>query len=177
MTKLQRINSFVTGVIMLLFCVLLMAMNTDGYIFIIAVLSLVMFCGAVKMLWYYFTIARLMVGGKWILYQGVVYLDLALFTFSLNDVPLIYVTLYLVAVNAIAGVVDMGLALNGHKAGAPSWKLKFSAGLVELGMALICLFNIRSTSVVVYVYAIGVAYGGIVRIVSAFREDRVVYIQ
>lgn len=177
MTKLQRINNFVTGVIMLLFCVLLVALNTRGYPFIILVLSVMMLFGAIRMLWYYFSIARMMVGGKWILYQGVVYLDLALFTFSLTDVPLIYVTLYLVVVNAVAGIVDMGLAINAKRSNAPSWKLKFSAGFIELGMALLCLLNIRSTSIVVYIFAAGVAYGGLVRIISAFRKSGVVYIQ
>ena len=177
MSKLQRINSFVIGVLMILFCVLLVLDPKNNYIFIVAALAIVMMVGAIKMLWYYFTTAKLMVGGRKILYQGIIYLDLALFTWSLNNVPMIYVILYLVAMNAFAGIVDMGLAINAKKANAPSWKLKFSAGVVELGMAILCLIFIRSTNIVVWVFAIGVAYSGLVKIIDAFRKTEVVYIQ
>ena len=177
MSKLQRINSFVIGVLMILFCVLLVLDPKNNYIFIVAALAIVMMVGAIKMLWYYFTTAKLMVGGRKILYQGIIYLDLALFTWSLNNVPMIYVILYLVAMNAFAGIVDVGLAINAKKANAPSWKLKFSAGVVELGMAILCLIFIRSTNIVVWVFAIGVAYSGLVKIIDAFRKTEVVYIQ
>ena len=177
MSKFQRINSFVIGVLMILFCVLLVLDPKNNYIFIVAALAIVMMVGAIKMLWYYFTTAKLMVGGRKILYQGIIYLDLALFTWSLNNVPMIYVILYLVAMNAFAGIVDMGLAINAKKANAPSWKLKFSAGVVELGMAILCLIFIRSTNIVVWVFAIGVAYSGLVKIIDAFRKTEVVYIQ
>ena len=177
MSKLQRLNSLVTGVLMILFCVLLVLDPKNNFPLIVAALSIFMLIGAIKMLWYYFTTAKLMVGGRKILYQGIIYLDLAIFTMSMSDVPMIYVILYLIAINAFAGVVDMGLAINAKKSNAPSWKLKFSAGVVELGMAILCLVFIRSTNIVVWVYAIGVAYAGIVRIIDAFRKTEVVYIQ
>lgn len=177
MSKLQRVNSFVTGILMVLFAGLLVLDPKNNFILIVAALSIFMMLGAIKMLWYYFTTARLMVGGRRILYQGIIYLDLALFTWSLNDVPMIYIILYLIAINAFAGVVDMGLAINAKKSNAPSWRLKFSAGVVELGMAILCMVFIRSTNIVVWVYALGVAYSGLVRIIDAFRKTEVVYIQ
>ena len=177
MNKLQRLNSLITGILMILFCILLVLDPKNNYVLIVAALSIVMMFGAIKMLWYYFTTAKLMVGGRKILYQGIVYLDLAIFTLSLSDVPMIYVILYLIAINAFAGVVDMGLAINAKKSNSPSWKLKFSAGVVELGMAVLCMIFIRSTNIVVWVYAAGVAYAGLVRIIDAFRKTDVVYIQ
>ena len=177
MSKLQRVNSFVTGILMVLFAGLLVLDPKNNFILIVAALSIFMMLGAIKMLWYYFTTARLMVGGRRILYQGIIYPDLALFTWSLNDVPMIYIILYLIAINAFAGVVDMGLAINAKKSNAPSWRLKFSAGVVELGMAILCMVFIRSTNIVVWVYALGVAYSGLVRIIDAFRKTEVVYIQ
>jgi hypothetical protein len=177
MSKLQRVNSFVTGTLMILFAGLLVLDPKNNFILIVAALSIFMMLGAIKMLWYYFTTAKLMVGGRRILYQGIIYLDLALFTWSLNDVPMIYIILYLIAINAFAGVVDMGLAINAKKSNAPSWRLKFSAGVVELGMAILCMVFIRSTNIVVWVYALGVAYSGLVRIIDAFRKTEVVYIQ
>ncbi len=177
MSKLQKINSVVTGALMLAFSIMLFVARKDGYYFIVGVISTMMVIGAVGMLWYYFRLARFMVGGRYVLYQGVIFLDLGLFTFSLTDVPLIYIILYLIVINAVAGAIDMGLAINARRTGSPSWKLKFSAGFVELGMAALCLLKIHSTDMVVIIYAIGVAYAGLVRIVSAFRNTETVYIQ
>ena len=81
MSKLQRLNSFVVGVLMILFCVLLVIDPKNNYILVVLALAIYMLFLAVKMLWYYFTTAKLMVGGKKILYQGIVELDLALFGF------------------------------------------------------------------------------------------------
>ena len=177
MSKLERLNSLVTGILMILFCVLLVLDPKNNFPLIIAALSIFMLLGAIKMLWYYFTMAKLMVGGKKILYQGVVFLDLALFTLSLSDVPLIYIILYLIAINAVAGTIDMALAVNAHQTGAPSWKLRFSAGFIELFMALLCLANLHSVRIVVFVYVASLSYTAIVKIVSAFRKAEVVYIQ
>ena len=177
MTKLQRAGSMITGVLMILFSLLLIIDMKHNYIYVVAALTIVMTFSAIRMLWYYFTSARLMVGGKRILYRGIIFLDLAIFTGSLTDVPLIYIVLYLVAFNGFAGIVDMGLAINAKRANSPTWKLKLSAGVVELGMALLCLCFIHNINVAVYVYAIGVAYAGLVRIISAFKKTEVVYIQ
>ncbi len=177
MTKLQRLNSFMTGVLMLAFCGLLIYDPKNNLVFMTFVISIVLIVEALMMLWYYFTMAKLMVGGKKILYQGVVFLDLALFTLSLSDVPLIYIILYLIAINAVAGTIDMALAVNAHQAGAPSWKLRFSAGFIELFMALLCLANLHSVRIVVFVYVASLSYTAIVKIVSAFRKTEVVYIQ
>ena len=162
---------------MLVVCGLLLYDPKSNFLLITLIISCVLLIEALRMLWYYFTTAKLMVGGKQILYQGVIFLDLALFSFSLSDVPLIYIILYLIAVNAVAGVVDIGLAVQAHSAGAPIWKLRFSAGFIELCLALICLGNINNINIVTYVYVISLAYTAIVKIVSALRKNEVVYIQ
>ena len=161
---------------MILFCVILVMDPKNNYVFIVAALAVAMMVGAIRQLWYYFSTAKLMVGGRRILYHGIIDLDLAIFTWSMNDVPMIYVMLYLIGMNAFAGIVDLGLALNARQTKSP-WKLRFSAGVVELGMAILCLVFIRSTSIVVWVFSIGVTYAGIVRIVDAFRKTDLVYIQ
>ena len=177
MSKLQRVNSFVVGVLMILFCVLLVIDPKNNYVLVVIALSVYMMFLSVKMLWYYFTTAKLMVGGRKILYQGIVDLDIALFTLSLNNVPMIYVILYLIAMNGFAGVVDIGLAINAREAKSPAWRLRLSVGIVEVGMAVLCLVFIRSTNIVVWVFSIGVVYAGVVKIIDAFRKTEVVYIQ
>ena len=121
--------------------------------------------------------ARHMVGGRIMLYLAVVVLDLGMFTMMLTNIPKIYIVLYLVVVYAFAGVVSILRALEAKRYQAPMWKLSLISGIINVVIAILCIIFMRSTNMIVYLYCVGLIYSAIVRIVTAFRETAIVYIQ
>lgn len=177
MTKVKRITSFLSGLIIILFSILLFLDPRGSYSIIILVLALTLFIRGIRLFVYYFSMARHMVGGRTILYQAVIVLDIGIFTLSLTNVPLIYFILYLVMIHGISGVIDMLRALEVKRNESQSWKLNFCSGIINVLMAALCLVFIKSVLTAVMIYAAGLFYSGLIRIIQSFRKTAIVYIQ
>ncbi len=176
MTKIRKITETIWGLIMILFSVMMVLFSEDAYPLILTVLTLGFIYYGFKSLIYYFTMARFMVGGKVSLYRAVILLDFGFLTFSLNDIPKIYILLYLATINAFAGLVELLRANESRKQGS-SWKLKLSHSLINIFLALACIIFIRKANTPVYIYSFGIFYSGIIRIITAFRKTTFIYIQ
>ena len=179
MSKAQRVKSFITGVIVLLAIVLIVALPEEGFWIIAAVLGAGLIVRGVRTLIYYFTMARYMVGGKSSLCVGILLLDLGVFTLSLLDVARTYVVLYLLAVNVFAGAVDVLRAVDAKRLGTRVWKWKLFHGVLELAVAVAAViggFVLHANTVVVIVYSIGLFFFACERIAAAFRRTEIVYI-
>lgn len=177
MSKFQRIQSVILAVLMLLAAVLMISMPEIGYLIIILILAITLVVIGIRYIVYYFSMARFMVGGRTILFIGVIALDMGLFTATLYTVPKIYVVLYLVATNAISGVLGILRALEAKRYGAPSWRRNVTAGAVNLAIAVLSLVFIRSIRMIVIFYCIGLVYSAVTRIFTACRRTAIVYIQ
>lgn len=173
----QRIKNILIGIAIILGALILIAFPEDGIIITASILSLSLFIYGIKTLIYYVTMARHMVGGRIMLYLAVVVLDLGMFTMMLTNIPKIYIVLYLVVVYAFAGVVSILRALEAKRYQAPMWKLSPISGIINVVIAILCIIFMRSTNMIVYLYCAGLIYSAIVRIVTAFRETAIVYIQ
>ena len=112
-----------------------------------------------------------------ILIQGVVILDFAMITGSLADVPKIYILLYLIAVHAFSGVVEVLRAMEARKTVEGPWKMKFTHGIVNFLLAIACLVFIRNSNTALMIYCIGLMYSAVMRILSAFRKTAFVMIE
>lgn len=180
MTIFQRLRGIIIGLAMILAGFIMMIAGEDIYVVIIAILGLVLFFTGLRYLIYYFRLGRFMVGGRMILFIGVILLDFGLFTMTLNDEPLVIIVIYLIAFYAFAGLVDILRAMEAKKFQAGSWKMKFITGVIEIAVAAIALYCgliIRSPRYVVLVYSLGVICSGFMRIVESFRRTSIVYIQ
>ena len=173
----QRIKNILIGIAIILGALILIAFPEEGMIITASILSLSLFIYGIKTLIYYVTMARHMVGGRIMLYLAVVVLDLGMFTMMLTNIPKIYIVLYLVVVYAFAGVVSILRALEAKRYQAPMWKLSLISGIINVVIAILCIIFMRSTNMIVYLYCAGLIYSAIVRIVTAFRETAIVYIQ
>ena len=176
MTKLQRIKEIAFGLIMTAYALLLFITPEKSFPAIVAVLSLIYTVRGISTIIYYFTMARYMTDGRSILYKGVILLDFGLLTSVLTNVPHIYVLLYLLIMHAFSGAVEILRAQEAAKYGG-AWKLKMFHGIVDLLLALTCIIFIRQQSIAVIVFAVGLVYSAILRIISAFRETKLIYIQ
>ena len=175
MTKLQRIRDILLGLIMIAIAGVMFLFQESVYWVIITVLSVIFTFEGLSTIIYYFTMARFMTGGRSILYKGVILLDFGILTGTLTDVPRIYILLYLVAIHAFSGAVELLRAREAASYGG-SWKLKMFHGILDLSMALICIVFIRRLNIAVIVYASGLVYSAILRIVSACRRTKLIYI-
>ena len=117
-----------------------------------------------------------MVGGRRSLYLAVLIIDIALFSLSLSDDSSLYIMIYLIVIHAVSGVIDILRALEQKKLGAGGYTWQLAAGIINLLIAVACGVFIRSMLVCVYIYAAGLLYSAIVRIVRVFVKNPAMYI-
>ncbi len=177
MTTFQRIRSFITGILMIATAVYMIAFLDYGYVIILVFLSISLSITAIGELFYYFTMARFMVGGKVSLYKGVIILDFAFFTLAITDLPNFYLILYLVAIHAFSALVDILRANEARINGAKNWLFKLASGVFEIFIAIACIWNINEREVAVLLFSLGVIYSGLVNVVNSFKRTAIVYIQ
>ena len=180
MTSVQRVKKVLAGLLMLLCCVALAAEPEFGFYFVALILSVSLLLYALRSLLYYFTMARHMVGGKSILFRGVIVLDLAVFTLSMVDDPKLYIIFYLLGIHAFAGLMAILRALEARRFQSPSWRRNMLSGAVNLIIAVLAVIAglfLPDTRDLVYLYAGCLFYSACVQIASAFRKTAIVYIQ
>lgn len=173
----KRITNVIIGVVMLLMGAVLILAPSEGLPFVALILSVSLVVYGVRMLVYYVTMARHMVGGRLMLYIAVIVLDFGVFVWTLSDIPKIYIVLYMVAIHAFSGAIDIMRGIEAKRYHASSWKLSFISGAVNIAVAILSIVFIRSVNVIVILYALGLIYSAITRIISAFRRTAIVYIR
>ena len=177
MTVVQRIKEFISGLIMIFGALVLMADPQTGYLLVVYLLAIILLIMGIRRLYYYFTMARYMVDGKESLYRGVILFDFGALTGSLTNIPKFYVLFYLIVIHAFSGLVEVLRAREARLQGAPSWRFKLIHGMVDLLMAIVCIMFINEGIIAVLIYAIGLIYSGLIRIISAFRKTKFICIQ
>lgn len=180
MNRRQRIQSFFIGLAMLLCCAVMIHSPQLGYFAAAIMIILSMLSYGVKLLIYYQTMARHMVGGKAMLFLGVLVLDFGVFVTSMVDNPMLFLLVYLLLFHGFSGVVSVMRSREAKFYSTASWVLNLLVGIVNLGVALgavVAALVLRSVQVLGYLYFLGMLYAAFMRIVSAFRRTEVVYIQ
>ena len=180
MSKIQRVNSFFTGIFAILIGLLLYNAPYLGVDIISFLMSVTLIYLGVKRLYFYFTMGRHMVGGKASLFVGLILLDLGIFAYMIHGFPPIYIMLYILIVHSFYGIVDIMNAIQAVKMRSKSWRLKLITGVGNLGLGIAAMvLGLTGEDVfkVIYIYALGMAYSGIMRIINSFRRTAVPYIQ
>jgi uncharacterized membrane protein HdeD (DUF308 family) len=180
MNKAQRIQNLLIGVGMLLVCGVILFKPEIGYRLaaLIIVCSLVFF--GLRLLVYYQTMARHMVGGKAMLFLSILILDFGVFVFTIVDTPMLFLLVYLLLFHGFSGAISILRAMEVRRFSSGSWVLNLAAGVLNLAIALgavAAAVVFRSIAFLAYLYFAGLLYSAIVRIVSAFRRTEIVYIQ
>ena len=177
MNTLQKVNNIIIG-ILLLCCSIMMVIDPEtGYLFWALILCLTLLFTAVRQLRFYASMARHMVGGKMILYRGIIMLDLAIFTLYMSEVPKLYAALYLIACLAFSSIVDLLHAREAKALKSRAWISELLQGAGKLIIVVICLASLNNLRIVLYVYCFQLFCSGIHRLASAFRSSAVIYVQ
>ena len=177
MSWARRAREVFVAILMLVMAAVMALFPDVGYMLVQIALSFALTLVGIRRLAYYFSMARHMVSGKVVLYSGVILFDLGLLSLGIARIPQTYVILYLLLIHLFSGVVSIARAREQRSYKASSWKIKMVGGVVNICIALLCVAFIKSLNVVVYVYAFGLAWSAVLRMVSAFRRTDIVYIQ
>lgn len=176
MTASKRILRFFIGIMMLLCSAGMMLFPKVGYAFVILFLDISLLLYGLRLLVYYFTMARFMVGGIATFYKSIIVIDFGLFVFGLEQMPQKYAMLYLIACLAFSGAVDILRSVEARRLSAP-WRLHISYGFLKVGTALACLFFLNSVNVVTFLYCIGLIHSAVFSFITAFRKTAIVYVE
>ena len=109
MNSLQKFGSVASGVLMLITGLILVFMPDDGTFYVALILAITLFLIGMRLLIYYFTMARRMVGGRSVLLLGIFLLDFCAFTVTILDEPRVIVILYLVGWHVLTLIYSVGL--------------------------------------------------------------------
>ncbi len=177
MTKLQRIKEIVIALIMILGALVIMFYPKESYPLIIIILAFYFIARGISSIWYYFTMARYMVGGRESLYMGVIWFDFGVLTGSLTSVPHYYVLLYLIGIHGFSGVIRVLRTLETRRTGSSSWKLKLAHGVIDIAMALLCIVFIKQLNTTGIIFGISIMYSAVMKIVTACRKTAFIVIE
>ena len=177
MSNFHRVQNVVIGLCMILCAVIHLAGEDDGCYLVMLILAFSLIIRGIAELIYYVTMARHMVGGKLILFIGVVLVDFGIFTISLADESKVVVVLYLIGFHAFAGLINLLRAREAMRYKSSAWRINMAQGVTSLLILAASLLFARDQGMLVLLYCAGLVYSAVLRIYSAFRRTAIVYIQ
>ena len=180
MNSAQRIGNIILALLMIATAAFMVAKPEAGMLVVAVIISIAMSLNGLGSLLYYFRMARYSIGGKSSLYRGLIYLELGALTAAMSKNPMIYVIIYLAFLHIFNGTVDILRGSEAKQVGSPRWKFSVAYGVTDIliGVALIVTGYVMSMpDITVYVYAAGLVYSAIIRIIDAFRRTAIVYVQ
>jgi uncharacterized membrane protein HdeD (DUF308 family) len=180
MTSTRKALDILAGLLQIAVAAVVVMLPDIGFKIAFDSLIVLSIISGIKELAYYFTMARYMVGGKTILYRGLIMLDFGIFSLSMSDnVPQSFIVAYLMGIHAFSGVIRIMRARESRRLGS-SWKLSMSMGVANILIAVFAVvagYAMHSHTAVADVYAAGLIYAGLGRIINSFRKTAVAFIQ
>ena len=180
MSRFGRIINVISALFLIAIAVLMLYLDAiHGLELALLVIQVEMTLRGLQAIIYYFSMARHMVGGKNVLFRGMIFLDLGILAGTLFTHPAVYTLIYISLLLFFNGAVSALRANESRRIGA-SWRLKMTYGITNILIAvivLICGIAFGKLGIAVWIYSIGLIYSSIMRIISAFRRTEIVYIQ
>ena len=169
MSLAGRIGNCILAAVQIALSLILVLVPQSGYFIVAGILGISLAAYGIRNIVYYISMARHMVGGRMILYFGLLLFDAGALILALSDVPPFYVMIYLIVIRALTGSIDILRALEQKKMGSRSWKFMFISGVIHILTAVVCAVFIKSANIAVYIYAAGLVYSAVTRIITAVR--------
>lgn len=176
MNRLQRIRSFFSGIMMLLGGVALIFLEDQSLTLITMIIGISLLVMGLNSLFYYFAMARFMVGGKAALVSALFMLDFGAFTLAMYDASRLAILMYLTGLYAFSGLVAILRAVELRRNKGP-WKLRLAQGVGSAVIAVACIFSRGNAALPVLIYSGGLIYSAVLRIIAAFRKTELVFVQ
>lgn len=177
MSGIRRLSKLIYAIFMLIGSVLLLVYPKEGYFFVVLIIDITLLIYGIRMLIYYFALARYMVGGIMTFYKSIIVLDFGMFMFNLDETPYKLVMLYLAVVMIFNAIITILGALDSKRLDVPGWSRRLAYGVVKMVLALGCLFLWNNMEVVTYVYSIALIHTALYNIATALKKSAMVYIK
>ena len=173
----NRIWHFAVGVAMILASILLLVDPENGSVLIVFILDLILIVTGIRLLVYYFTMARYMVDSGGILYKAAIFLDFGLFVFNLDNVPQRATMLYLIGIFGATGFIRLLKVFEVKRSGGKFWAVTFIIGVGRVIIAIVSLFFLDSLTVMSALFCVGLLNTAASHFMTAFRRSAVVYVE
>ncbi|MBR2793509.1 MAG: DUF308 domain-containing protein [Solobacterium sp.] len=115
MTKWGRIKMILSSLLMIFSAFLLIISQEDAFDVIAALLSIYLIAYAIREFHYFFTLARFMVGGKYLFYRAILALDFGIFAVTMTRMPSEIILFFLCASFIFTGVIDILKSMDSKK--------------------------------------------------------------
>lgn len=176
MSNFQKIISILKSVLMILIGLTMIISPSIGYVILILILELWLLIYGIKLLVYYFSMARYKVGGLKTLYKSIIVIDLALLCFSLSTAHQKLVMVILVISIAFEGIVYIMKAMKSKAVQSSSWKSQLLRGMLHFGIAILCIIFIDSTKISTILFGIGLIASAVSDIITTTKKTEIIYI-
>ena len=180
MNRFQRIKDIIAGIFAMLVAMVLFIVPEESCALVALIISVLLLVYGFRLMWYYFSMARHMVGGKMTMVEAIIILDLGLFTISMASLNHFIILFYLSGVFAFSGLIDILRAFESKRVGASIWKIKLITGIVSVSLVLVMIvlgIILGKKEFLVYGYCLSLVYAGAMKIITAFRKSAIIYIQ
>lgn len=188
MSKLRRLITIFTSLMMIAIGVILASLPLDQSFYIIAIIiGICISVKAIKDFVYYLLSARHMTSGKKVLINSIIELDFGVLSFLIILKRPMIALIYLVIMFMVLGVIDIlrGLEIKNNE--GKRWQLKVIKGALAIALGIACLvIGIISTinekdakgliETVAWIFAIAWIIEGIFGLVLSFHKASVVYV-
>lgn len=176
MTNFQRIFTIVKSVILIILALLTMFSPSVGYYVLLMILNITLLIYGIRLLIYYFSLARFKVGGLWTLYKSIIIIDLSLLLMSIQWAPQKLVMIVLILLLAFEGVVFIMKAMKSKTLDSEKWKSQLFLGIILFIIAIICIVTIKSTQFATILYSLAIIVSAVSDIISVAKRSEIVYI-
>ena len=173
----QKLFNLIIGSLLILAAVIIIADPVVGVDILAGFLSITLVAAGIREIVFFFQMGRFMVGGKTVFYTGIIMMDAGILAGAVLLMSKFYVLLYLVGFFAFYGVVTLLRAREEMHFEGSGWKYRILYAVVDLVIAVACVFFIRSTEMMGYIYAGGLIFTALSRFALMRRRVVGVYIQ
>lgn len=176
MSRLGRVGNVLLGLLSIMIAAtMVFALPTqDALVAMCVLVALTLALYGLRTLWLYVTMARHMVGGKALLYVGVLALDAAAVVMVIMSNQLL-AGVYLSITFFVSGALRLMRVKDAKQYGTP-WRRHAVQAVGYLLLGVACLVLSQDAELLVLVYCIGLVYGAVARIYNALRPQAVAYI-
>lgn len=177
MSKFSRVFNILKSLLMFIIgAIILLVPNELDYIIVCYIIGIIITLSGLRKLVFYFSSAKNMVGGRKILINSIINIDLGLLSFFVLIENGKLAILYMVAVFILLGAIDILRSFEIKKNGSKTWVFKLIKGLLTIGVGAICIVFSKYTETMLIVFGCAWIVLAIEGIITAFSKSAVTYV-
>ena len=172
MTLMRRIVNIIIGLGTIAFAFLIMFLGRDGLLVVMAIFEIGLLVYGIYLLFYYFIMARHMVGGQLMLFLGLFVLGLSTVILKVTQVPERGLAIIVAFALLLAGGLDIVRSFEIKTRGSQtSWRFTLVSGIIEAILSLFSLIiGLINPAFTAIMLGLSFLYSGVSRVVAAFRR-------